>query len=243
MDNKKIINEKQDLIGLGKLLSEFVVGMEGNVSKRPKSGFVIKSSGSNLKNLTESSLISYDQKWNQVDCLTSFPCICSRVTNHASVSNTYDYLDCDGSVQTITIPAGEQSDRICMAHWLSSYPTDYVEYFGDCSIIADVHTCPPTIYPVRHVRPGYNTPSCDAEKWDKITCKSSEILYKSVLKGRYGISNCCDEPTDKWLIKKELIDLAALVDPDYICTGSTCGCPPSSCGCGCGTTLKTCNSN
>jgi hypothetical protein len=178
-----------------------------------------------------------------IECLTSFPCICSRVTNHDIVSNDYDYLDCDGMVQTITVPAGEQSDRICMAHWLSSYTTDYVEYFGDCSIIADVHTCPPTIYPTRHVRPGYNTPSCDAEKWDKITCKSSEILYKSVLKGRYGISNCCDEPTDKWLIKKELIDLAALVDPDYICTVSSCGCPPSSCGCGCGSATKTCNSN
>jgi hypothetical protein len=178
-----------------------------------------------------------------IDCLTSFPCICSRVTNHANVSNNYDYLDCDGSVQTITVPAGEQSDRICMAHWLSSYSTDYVEYFGDCSLIADLYACPPTIYPTRRVKPGYNTPSCDAEKWDKITCKSSEILYKSVLKGRYGISNCCDEPTDKWLIKKELIDLAALVDPHYACTGSSCGCPPSSCGCGCGTTPKTCNSN
>ena len=178
-----------------------------------------------------------------IDCLTSFPCICSRVTNHANVSNNYDYLDCDGSVQTITVPAGEQSDRICMAHWLSSYSTDYVEYFGDCSLIADLYACPPTIYPTRRVKPGYNTPSCDAEKWDKITCKSSEILYKSVLKGRYGISNCCDEPTDKWLIKKELIDLAALVDPDYVCIVSSCGCPPSSCGCGCGSTPKTCNSN
>jgi hypothetical protein len=50
----------------------------------------------------------------------------------------------------------------------------------------------------------------------------------------------CDE---KWLIKKELIDLAALVDPDYICKPvQSCGCPPSSCGCGCNSTLKTCNS-
>jgi hypothetical protein len=178
-----------------------------------------------------------------IECLSSFPCVCSRITSHSNVSNNYSYLDCDGVVQTITIPAGEQSDRICMAYWISSYSTDYVEYFGDCIPDGDILTCPPVIYPTRRVKPGYNTPSCDAEKWDKITCKSSEILYKSVLKGRYGISNCCDEPTDKWLIKKELIDLAALVDPDYACTGSSCGCPPSSCGCGCGTTPKTCNSN
>jgi len=115
----------------------------------------------------------------------------------------------------------------------------YYTFYGDC-INGE---CPAPLYPTRSVRPGYNTPSCDVEKWEKITCKSSEILYKSVLKGRYGISNCCDEPTDKWLIKKELIDLAALVDPDYICTVSSCGCPTSTCGCGCGSTPKTCNSN
>ena len=115
----------------------------------------------------------------------------------------------------------------------------YYTFYGDCNN----GVCPPPVYIKRGVKPGYNTPACSADKWDKITCKSSEILYKSVLKGRYGISNCCDEPTDKWLIKKELIDLAALVDPDYICTVSSCGCPPSSCGCGCGSAPKTCNSN
>jgi hypothetical protein len=181
-----------------------------------------------------------------LECLTSFPCVCSRVTNHDATGHVYDYLDCDGIVQSITVNPGESSDRICMAYWLSSYSTDYVQYFGDCIPdpgFGDVYICPPVIYPTRPVIPGYNTPSCDVEKWEKITCKSSEILYKSVLKGRYGISNCCDEPTDKWLIKKELIDLAALVDPNYLCTISSCGCPTSTCGCGCGSAPKTCNSN
>lgn len=173
-----------------------------------------------------------------LDCLNSFTCICTRITNQDTVSHFYYYADCDGIIKTVTVLPGERSDRICMNVLMTSYATDYVETFGEC--VDGV--CPPVVYPTRHVKPGYHTPSCDTEKWDKITCKSSEILYKSVLKGRYGISNCCDEPTDKWLIKKELIDLAALVDPDYICTGSTCGCPPSSCGCGCGTTPKTCNS-
>jgi hypothetical protein len=68
-----------------------------------------------------------------LECLTSFPCVCSRLKNHDTVSHNYDYLDCDGSVQTITLLSGERSERICMAHWLTSYPTDYVEYFGDCT--------------------------------------------------------------------------------------------------------------
>ena len=65
-------------------------------------------------------------------------------------------------------------------------------------------------------------------------------MYKKVLEQRYGISNCCPEDDSKWLIKKELIDLAGLVDPNYICTTvqSCCNEAPN-CGC---TPLKTCNS-
>lgn len=173
------------------------------------------------------------------ECLTSFPCVCSRVKNHDTVSHNYDYLDCDGNVQTITLLSGERSERICLAHWFTSYSTDYVEYFGNCTN----GECPPQIYPKRSVQPGYVVPICSTEKYEKITCKAAEILYKSVLELRYGISNCCPEEDDKWLIKKQLIDLEALRDPAYVCQVNTCNCPPSDCGCGCGTTLKTCNSN
>ena len=174
-----------------------------------------------------------------IDCLTSFPCVCSRIKNHDTVAHNYDYLDCDGEVQTITLLSGQRSERICLAHWLSSYSTDYVEYFGECTN----GECPPQIYPKRSVRPGYATPICSTEKYEKITCRSAEILYKSVLELRYGISNCCPEEDNKWLIKKELIDLEALRDPEYMCEVNTCNCPPSTCGCSCGTTLRTCNSH
>jgi hypothetical protein len=97
------------------------------------------------------------------------------------------------------------------------------------------------VYPKRKVKPGYSTPSCDIEKYEKITCRSSEIYYKQVIRLRYGISNCCPEDEEKWLIKKELIDLDALRDPDYICRPITscCNQPINDCGCH---TLKTCNS-
>ena len=173
------------------------------------------------------------------ECLTSFPCVCSRVKNHDIVAHNYDYLDCDGVVQTITLLSGERSERICMAFWLSSYSTDYVEYFGNCTN----GECPPQIYPKRTVTPGYATPVCSTEKYEKITCRSAEILYKQVMNLRYGISNCCPEEDDKWLVKKQLIDLVALKDPTYTCDVISCGCGPDPCSCGCGTTLKTCNSN
>ena len=89
---------------------------------------------------------------------------------------------------------------------LTSFSTDYVETFGNC-INGE---CPPQIYPKRPVRPGYKTPICSTEKYETITCKAAEVLYKSVLTLRYGISNCCPEEDDKWLVKKQLIDLEAL---------------------------------
>jgi hypothetical protein len=170
-----------------------------------------------------------------IDCLTSFTCVCSRIKNYDAVAHNYDYLDCTGEVQTITLVSGQRSERICMAHWLTSYPTDYVEYFGTCTN----GECPPQIYPKRQVRPGYSTPICSTDKYEKITCKSAEILHKQVMTLRYGITNCCPEEDDKWLVKKQIIDLQALRDPDYTCTAVTCGCPPASCGCG----ANSCNSH
>ena len=117
---------------------------------------------------------------------------------------------------------------------------EYIQNFGSCIDGA----CPVEIIPKRKVKPGYSTPSCDIEKYEKITCRSSEILYKQVMRLRYGLTNCCPEDDEKWLIKKELIDLDALRDPDYICkpTTSCCNQPITSCGCDCNSTLKTCNS-
>jgi hypothetical protein len=113
------------------------------------------------------------------------------------------------------------------------------------STCQDCEPAPPipevVTYPKRKVKPGYSVPTCDIEKYEKITCRSSEILYKQVIRLRYGISNCCPEDDEKWLIKKELIDLDALRDPDYICkpVTSCCNQPINDCGCN---TLKTCNS-
>lgn len=171
-----------------------------------------------------------------LECLNSFPCICKRIKNHDTVLHNYRYVDCEGAVRTITLFPGERSDRICMKLLLTSFVTDYVETFGTCTD----GECPPQIYPRRTVRPGYTTPICSTDKYEKITCKSAEILYKQVLNLRYGISNCCPDEDSKWLLKKEIIDLQALVDPDYTCTHLSCGCAPSTCSCG---TTNSCNSH
>jgi hypothetical protein len=186
------------------------------------------------------------------ECLLTFPCICTTVRNDSTTLKEYRYYDCNLDVQFFNLAPGAKSDRFCMRVWAIYFPeTDYIETFGNCSeVTEDVWECPAIVYPRRSVQPGYNTPACTIAKYEKISCKSAEVYYKQVLYRRYGISNCCPEDTDKWLIKKELIDLDALRDPDYECTVVNPCCPNtsshghSSCGdssCGC-TPLIPCNS-
>ena len=120
------------------------------------------------------------------------------------------------------LPPGTSEDAVI---WMESNLTDCEPlYEGFC-----VQYFPND----RKVKPGYNTPICSADKYDKITCKFAEIAYKNVLELRYGISNCCPEEDVKWLIKKELIELQALTDPNYTCDPLTdcCGNPTSQCSC------------
>lgn len=55
----------EDLKFLSKSVSQFVVGAEGNVSKKHDNLIFIKSSGSFLKNMDDSDIVSYDFDGNQ----------------------------------------------------------------------------------------------------------------------------------------------------------------------------------
>lgn len=185
---------------------------------------------------------------NCPQCLLTFPCVCTTVRNDSSITNIYRYYDCNLDIQTFTLAPGETSERFCMRVWADYYPdTDYIETFGDCTETStDVWDCPAVIYPRRSVKPGYHSPACTDEKYEKISCKSSEVYYKQVLYLRYGISDCCPGENDKWLIKKELIDMDAMRDLNYDCTQVNPCCPNTpSCGvtpCGCTSLITTCNS-
>jgi len=180
-----------------------------------------------------------------LDCLPVLPCICNRMTNYHTADRDYEYLDCNDDRINLKLGAGQTSGKICLKAWITDYPeTDNLEVFGECLLTDtnDLYICPIET-PKRKIKPGYSVPTCDTDRWEKITCRASEILYKEVMRLRYGLTNCCPEDDEKWLIKKELIDLAALVDPDYVCKPvQTCCNNTPSCGCGCNTALKTCNS-
>jgi hypothetical protein len=172
-----------------------------------------------------------------------------NITIGSNTTATLYYKNCSGNVesqQTIT----QKSPYIITICGVDNQTSSNIYIVGTGTMRFEKTTvcytptlvCP-IITPKRKIKPGYSVPTCDIDKWEKITCRASEILYKEVMRLRYGLSNCCPEDDEKWLIKKELIDLAALVDPDYICKPvQTCCNNTPTCGCGCNTTLKTCNS-
>lgn len=166
---------------------------------------------------------------------------------------TLFYKDCNGVVQqqkfpvsknTVTYTICGEADQTSEDIYLTGPYTVQIEKGPKCGS-SDLYTCPPPTYPKRFIRPGYFTPHCDTEKYEKFACKSSEILYKIVLEKRYGITNCCPD-TDlgqRWIVKKELADLQGALDPNYTCTpaGTCCNNTPT-CGCGCNSAPKTCKS-
>lgn len=143
----------------------------------------------------------------------------------------------DKVIKTIPADPGEGKDETCLLVQKElctpPYPTFNLpevvitDYFPTC--IECLTVKPTTIEEVkkRTVNPGYNTPGCSPEYYDKISCKFSETVYQEIVKKRYGIDFCCEDDADKWDVKKELLYLAAKTDPDVcetVCPTSTIEC-------------------
>lgn len=61
------MNTNEDLIYLSKKISKFVVGIEGNTSKKNELGLSIKSSGSKLESLSSEDIVDFDLEGNQLN--------------------------------------------------------------------------------------------------------------------------------------------------------------------------------
>ena len=150
-------------------------------------------------------------------------CVCSTAVNGGTISGSLQYLDCNGSwIETAIIPSGARTPKVCAIEWNLENAID-IEWYGDCTeeIIeneSSIWECPEVISKTRSVRPGYNTPGCPADYYDKVSCNFAEAYYKIALEDRYGIStNCKTIDLNKWEIKKEMLNLTAITNPDYVC--------------------------
>jgi len=103
------------------------------------------------------------------------------------------------------------------------------ESFRDCDTCAPL---PPELPEIelhpRKVKPGYDTPGCDPEYTEKVNCKYSDYLYNEVMSKRHGVTICCQEEALKWEIKKNLLDLKTIYDPN-MCKSTLNKCCPPSC--------------
>lgn len=109
---------------------------------------------------------------------------------------------------------------------VGAQPIVFVANYATCELCNPPVPVEPVVFPYKSIRPGYNTPGCSQEKYELYLCNYAEGIYRNMLVQAYGIETCCAEDDMKWAIKKELIMLKALEDPDYTCQLLT------SCGCG-----------
>ena len=142
--------------------------------------------------------------------------------------NFISYIDCNDNTITSQTASllNEISQKTCVKKWLMAEGQYEYTVYGDCTNIDNTFNCPviPTIS--RTVRPGYNTPTCTIDHYEKIACSFADAMYSNTLEKRYGITSCCPEDREKWELKYEIIEFAALVDPNYICTPVSTCCDP-----------------
>lgn len=124
--------------------------------------------------------------------------------------------------------------------WIVS-EADSIETPQSVHVIANHTSCetcavPPTpVVPdppvYKSITPGYNTPGCTPEKFERIVCNFSEAMYRQIMVDAYGITPCCGEDDIQYEISYELIMLKAIQDPDYTCGQIiNCDCTTSTAG-------------
>jgi len=168
-------------------------------------------------------------KYILIDCAGVLP------TTESTEAGLEFYLD--KVIKTIPADPGEGANETCLLVQKElctpPYPTFNLssvvitDYFPTCVECLTVKPTTTEEVKKRTVNPGYDTPGCSPEYYDKISCKFSETVYQEIVKKRYGIDFCCEDDADKWDVKKELLYLAAKTDPNIcetICPTNTVEC-------------------
>jgi hypothetical protein len=109
-------------------------------------------------------------------------------------------------------------------------PGALVECYTTCEECLPPPPPPPPMLDIRNrtVKPGYDTKGCPPEYVDKVSCTFAEAMYQEAVSRRYGIEFCCEHVINqnKWAVKKELLDLKMITDPDACREMPLDCCPP-----------------
>jgi photosystem II stability/assembly factor-like uncharacterized protein len=152
----------------------------------------------------------------EVTVLNSTNCVDAALENPICECDTPEPVNYPGNVIQI-----EECPNVCWTveeiepdTTLELTDVTVTEDYVDCEDCLPKEPIKPIIIRNRKVKPGYDTPGCPPEYFQKVSCSFAEALYREVVNKRYGIEVCCDEEDDRWLIQKWLLDLKAIFDPE-----------------------------
>lgn len=67
----------------------------------------------------------------------------------------------------------------------------------------------------RTIQPGYNTGHCSIDLVEKVNCDFAKQVYAKYLSKHYGVDQGLEDNYDEFLIKKNLLELNLIDDPDF----------------------------
>jgi len=82
----------------------------------------------------------------------------------------------------------------------------------------------------KHIQPLYDTGRISKERLYQVFTNFADQVYSKFLEAKWGVRSCIEPNFNKWLIKKNLMDLELIYDP------SVCLTVPVSCCAPCGVT-------
>jgi ribulose-5-phosphate 4-epimerase/fuculose-1-phosphate aldolase len=196
-----LINNNEDLILLSKKVSKFVVGMEGNVSKKTDFGISIKASGTKLETLTDDDIINYDFNGNQLNKLDKKGSMELGFHLYLLTENNINFISHTHPTNTLKILSSNLSELFANNR---IFP-DQVIFNGKKSCLVP-----------------YATPGNDLTK----VIKESVLEYKNnenefpklILLKNHGIISC-GKTIDECIIISEICEKAAEIFIDTITLG------------------------
>lgn len=183
----------KEILLLAHSLANFVVGTEGNISAKFKNGFLIKSSGSQLKTLTKKELIFCDKNGIQINNFSKKPSIETAFHSWLLQQPNIKYIAHTHPVNTLKI--------LC---------TDYIyefankRLFPDHVVFNDKKACV-----VPYSMPGTELAENIINKVLKFQ-KKEGYFPKLILLQNHGII-CCGTSSKECIVMTEICEKAAQI--------------------------------
>lgn len=153
-----------------------------------------------------------------VDCKTCVQ-VCYKLidcsSNNAPLITNTDLSLYVGQIIQIASCPGVCWEVFINVDCIGSQAVDFVKAFTTCNLCLGIFT-PTIVLKNRSVTPNYGNSigNCSYEYMEKVNCSFAEQSYSRIIIKRFGIKSCEEDLYDKWWIKKQLLMLNLIEDPN-----------------------------